>query len=304
MKRIAYYFIFNIILFSGFAQVEVGKTKNTIMGKGKIIGQIENELIMDNFSININLYAYGEDKGGGMGSSTTSTVGVRTHLSEVDEPLAQEISNEAYAYFVKSWGERGIEVIVPSKEEIEKSKNYAKANKKGKASINTGGTKETAEKKIHSIMAWPNDVNIAIAGEGPTGKTGNFQVMMWELLAKNAGYTAFNSSINFMSFKTAKLGTTASVTAIPQLTAANVLTAGRWMKNKVGGYIGSNNPEGIEDFFTEVDKDGFDFLGSSSNDWNYIADRSKFKSNVMDLIKKGMDDLFADYDQVVADNKK
>ncbi len=304
MKRLSYLILCIAISTTTFSQVEVGKTKNTIMGKGKIIAQIENELTMDNFSININLYAYGEDKGGGMGSSTTSTVGVRTHLSEVDEPLAQEISNEAYAYFVKSWSERGIELVVPTKEEIEESKIYSKANKKGKASINTGGTKENAAKKEHSIMAWPNGVNIASAGEGPTAKSGNYQVMMWELLAKDAGYTSFNSSINFMSFKTAKLGTTASVTALPQLTAANTLTAGKWMKNKVGGYIGNNSPEGTEDFFTEVDKDGFDFLGSSSNDWNYIADKAKFKANTMELIKKGMDALFADYDAVVAENTK
>ncbi|MFY0599554.1 MAG: hypothetical protein JXR03_07765 [Cyclobacteriaceae bacterium] len=297
--------LISIIFIANLAtsQVEVGKTKNTIMGKSKIIGQIENELTLDDFGITINLYAYGEDKGGGMGSSATATVGVRTHLSDVDEPLAQEIANEAYAYFVEAWKKRGVTVAVPSKSEIEKSKNYAKAAKKGKANINSGGTFDDAQKKSHKMMAWPSDVNIASAGEGPAAKNGNFQVMMWEMLAKNAGYTSFTTTVNFMTFKTAKLGTTASVTAKPRLTADNNFTAGRWMKNKVGGYIGSNNVEGIEDFYTEVDKDGFEFLGASSNDWNYIADKAKFKSNVMEMITKGMDDLFADYDAVVADNK-
>ena len=51
----------------------------------------------------------------------------------------------------------------------------------------------------------------------------------------------------------------------------------------------------------QIVQDGFEFLGTSSNDWNYIADKDKYRKNVMEMIKKGMDDLFADFDAVVAD---
>lgn len=274
------------------------------MGKGKIITQLDEEVILDNFSINFNLYAYGEDKGGGMGSSSTATVGVRTHLSEVDEALAQEITDDIYQYFVDQWKQRGVTVVVPEVSDIEGAKKYAKAKKKGKGKIVQGGAIETKEKKKHYIMAWPQGTNVAYSGEGPLAANGNFANMLMEMVAKNASYTAFNSTVNFMSFKTAALGTTASVTAKPQLVAANSMSAGKWTKNKTGAYLGSNEADGAKEFYTKVDKDGFEWLGASSNDWNYIADKAKYKSNVTEMLKKSIDDMFLDFEEVVAKNTK
>ena len=299
MKNLVTILMTFCLAFPGIGQIEMGKTKNSIMGKGKILGGIGNELILDNFNINLILYAYGEDQGGG-----NAVVGVRTHLTNIDEALAQNMVNEAYAYFVDKWKERGVTVVVLSKEEIEASKKYSKGMKKGNANITNGGVWDNATKKNHNMMAWPEGVNIASSGSGPMAVQGTFQHVFLERMADNPAWTSFNSTVNFMTFKTAKLGSTASVTPKPQLTVGNTMGAGQWVKNKVGGYGGSNGAEGIEDFYSKLDQDGFDFLGSSSNDWNYIADKDKYKANVMEMIKKGMDDLFTDFDQVKADNTK
>jgi hypothetical protein len=305
MKRILS-FLAVAVLLSGtaWAQVEMGKTKSSIMGKGKIIGEMPNELILDNFNINLILYAYGEDQGGGMGSTTTATVGVRTHLTNVDEELAQSMVDEAYEYFVSKWSERGVTVKSVPKEEIEGSKKYSKQAKKGNASITNGGVWDNVAKKNHNMMAWPNGANVASAGTGPTAVQGTFQVMLMDLLSSDPGYTNFNSQVDFISFKTAKLGTTARVEPKPKLVVSNNMSAGAWSKNKTGAYIGGNSAEGIEEYFSDLQTEGFDFLGTSTNDWNYIADKDKYRANVMEMIKKGMDDLFADFDTVKAENTK
>ena len=89
--------------------------------------------------------------------------------------------------------------------------------------------------------------------------------------------------------------------------AANSLGAMKWQKAKFGGYTGSNSIDGIEDFYTErIDDEMGMNLGalggknSSLNMWNYVGDKAKYKANALEMIKKGMDDLFADYDAVVA----
>ena len=305
MNRIIAALLIFICLSPGYAQVEMGKTKNTVMGKGKLLGQMPNELLIDNFGIDINLYAYGEDQGGGLGSTSVATVGVRAHLTEVDEPLSQEIANKAWEYFVSSWADRGVTIRIPSVEEIESAKKFSKAKSKGKnATITNGGVWDNAQKKKHNMMSWPEGVNIASSGSGPVPAVGNVANLYTpsEIVKINFGNTTFGSSINFITFKTAKIGSTASVKPLPELTAVNSLSAGNWVKGKMGAYAGSNKSTGIEDFYKELDKSGFEFLGSSSNDWNYIADKEKFKANVMEMITKGMDDLFADYDVAVADN--
>jgi hypothetical protein len=278
------------------AQVELGKTKNNLSGKNGIIASPSDKIMLNDFSINLVLYGFAEDQGGG-----GAQVGIRAHLTQVDEPLAQEMVNEAYAYFVEQWKKRGVEVYSPSIEEIEATKKYSKAKSKDNAKIISGGTFDNKEKKNHNMMAWPEGTNIASSGSGPLVAHGNSAHVVPDYKG-NFSYTSFNTTINFIEFKTAALGSTASVRTMPQLKASNGLSVIKWEKTKYVLYTANNNPEGIEDFYSDLDKDGFEFLGTSSNDWNYIADVAKYKSNVMEMIKEGMDDLFTDYDAVVAEN--
>lgn len=277
-----------------FSQVEVGKTKNTIMGKNKLLLVETNKMVLDNFSVNLILYGFGEDVGGG-----GAQVGIRADLTEIDEALAQEIVNEAYAYFKEQWKKRGIEVDTPTKAEIEASKKYSKAASKGKnAVIRSGGTLDNHTKKNHNMMAWPEGTSIPFSGSGPLAAAGNCGHGLCYDAKFNGFNTSFSSTINFITFKSAALGSTASVRTFPQLTAANVMTATTWQKGKIGGYIGSNNAKGIEDFYSDVKKKEIDVLNSSANMWNYIGDKEKYKANVLEMIKKGMDDMFADLKEV------
>ncbi|NNE55330.1 MAG: hypothetical protein HKN32_04875, partial [Flavobacteriales bacterium] len=106
----------------GFGQVEVGKAKQTIMGKGKILGQDVSELGLDNFSLNFNLYKYAQDEGGSSNVALSSKVGVSASLGGVTEDLVQEITNDAYAYWIDQWKKRGVAITNQTKEDIEASK--------------------------------------------------------------------------------------------------------------------------------------------------------------------------------------
>jgi hypothetical protein len=294
MKKLLSTILFTCLIFPLFSQVEMGKTKNTIMGKNKLLLTETNKMMLDNFSINLILYGFGEDQGGG-----GAQVGVRADLTEIDEPLAQEIVNEAYAYFVESWKKQGKELYTPTKEEIEASKKYGKALSKGKkAKIMNGGTINDHTKKNHNIMAYPDGVNIPFSGSGPMAIASNSGHGLG-LDAKYSGFfTSFTSTINFVSFKSAALGSTASVKVFPQLKVTNSMNATVWLKAKVGGYIGGNSADGTKDFYQTLDQSEMEVLSTSANSWNYIGDKEKYKANVLEMIKKGMDDMFADLEAV------
>lgn len=294
MKKIA---VLLMLLAStyAFSQVEVGKAKSTIMGKGKLLATPVSELLIDNFSVTFNMYKFDEDRG-----SNGAQVGVRARLGGLDEALAQEITNEAFAYFVEGWKKRNITVTMADKSVMMKSKPYTKADKKGKANIVNGGVYDNRQKKSHTMQAWPEGVDIAFSGDGPLATVGNAK-HMWQYGVGNS--TGFNATIDFISFKTAALGSTASVTSKPGLNMTGNLVATIWAKNKVGGYIGSIETEGIKDYYTEVSDDEMEFLGAKVVDDVYMIDKAKFKANVMDMLKQSMDASFADYDAVVAKNQ-
>lgn len=283
-----------------FAQVEVGKAKNTIMGKGKLVATPVSELLIDNFSLTFNLYKFEEDQGGSSNVALSAKVGVRARLGNVDEALVQEITNEAYAYFVEGWKKRNITVTMADKSVMESSKPFTKAKKKGDpANIMNGGVWDNKQKKSHTMMAWPDGVDIASSGKGLGATYGNAKHMWQYGIGNSTGYSA---TIDFISFKTAKLGSTASVTSKPRLTMNGNLVATIWAKNKVGGYIGSIETEGIEDYYSEANDESMEALGSKVVDRVYQADRAKFKANVLEMLKASMDASFADYDEVVAKN--
>lgn len=301
MKKTSIYFVVILITTSLFSQVEVGKAKNTIMGKSKLVATPVSELLIDNFSLTFNLYKFEEDQGGSSNVALSSKVGVRARLGNVDEALVQEITNEAYTYFVEGWKKRNITVTLPDRSVMEKSKPYQKGLKKGNANITNGGVWDNPQKKSHTMMAWPEGVDIAYSGSGPTAVSGNAK-HMWQYGVGNS--TGFSATIDFISFKTAKLGSTASVKSNPQLSMSGNLVATIWEKNKVGGYIGSIATDGTEDYYTSADDESMEVLNSKVVDRVYQADKAKFKANVMEMIQKSMDASFADYDEVVAKNSK
>ncbi|MEP1096116.1 MAG: hypothetical protein ABJG78_13460 [Cyclobacteriaceae bacterium] len=295
MKRIIAATTFVLASVLAFSQAEVGKAKNTIMGKGKLVATPVSELLIDNFALTFNLYKFAEDLGGG-----GAQVGVRARLGSVDEALAGEITNEAYAYFVEGWKKRNVTITMADKDVMMKSKPYTKANKKGKAKIVNGGVFDDRQKKSHTMMAWPDGVDIAFSGDGPLATSGNAK-HMWQYGIGNS--SSFTATIDFISFKTAAIGSTASVRSKPQLTMMGNFGATIWAKNKVGGYVGSIKTEGAEDFYSEITDKSLEALSSKVVDNVYVVDKMKFKTNVLEMIKASMDAQFADYDEVVAKNR-
>ena len=301
MKKLILAPLLLLIAFGISAQVEVGKAKNTIMGKGKLLATPVSELLIDNFSLTFNLYKWAEDAGGSNNVAMSAKVGVAARLGGMDEALAQEITNDAYAYFVEGWKKRNVTITLADKAVMEKSKPYQKGLKKGNASITNGGVWDNPQKKSHTMIAWPEGVDIANSGSGPLAVTGNAK-HMWQYGIGNS--TGFSATIDFINFKTAKLGSTASVKSFPRLSMSGNLVATIWEKNKVGGYIGSIATDGTEDFYTEVTDKEMEVLNSKRVDKVYQADREKFKSNVLEMLKQSMDASFADFDEVVAKNTK
>ena len=208
MKKITAILSMVLVSSVAFCQVEVGKAKNTIMGKGKLVATPVSELLIDNFSLTFNLYKFAEDLGGG-----GAQVGVRARLGDVDEALAGDVANEAWAYFVEGWKKRNISIAMADKATMMQSKPYTKADKKGKAKIVNGGVFDDRQKKSHTMMAWPDGVDIAYSGSGPLAVSGNAK-HMWKLGIGNS--TGFTATIDFISFKTAALGSTASVRSKPR----------------------------------------------------------------------------------------
>jgi hypothetical protein len=282
------------------AQVEVGKAKNTIMGKGKLVAMPASELLFDHFQITFNLYKFAEDQGGSSNVALSAKVGVKARLKEVDEALAQEITNEGYAYFVEQWKKRGVTLTFAPKADLEASKAFEKARKKNKpTNIINGGVWNNEGKKVHMFVVWPEGVDIASSGEGLSTKFGNAA----HFFALGTGrWTSFNASIDFITFKTAKLGSAASVKSRPQLSLTGGLTTNTWEKYKVGAYLGSITADGIEDFYSDVVDQNLKALNIKMVNKHYIADKTRFKANVMEMIKSSIDASFADYDEVVAKN--
>ena len=149
-------------------------------------------------------------------------------------------------------------------------------------------------------MAWPEGVDIASSGEGMGYTYGNAK-HMWQYGIGNS--TSFGATVDFISFKTAKLGSTASVKTKPRLTASGGMVSTIWAKNKIGAYMGSVNVDGIEDYYSEIVDDEVSALNSKVVMRVYKADKEKFKANVLEMIKASMDASFADYDEFIAKNR-
>jgi len=299
MKTLSFFFAAILLCSNSFAQVEAGKVKNTLAGKNSSLAIPFTKISLDNFQITFNLYSAASDQGGGLGSTGVATVTVRSGLNQVDQPLAQQIVDEAYLYFVEQWKKRGVEVVCASKDELEASKKYSKAASKGDGQIISGGAVEINEKNTHNISAYPAGTNIAFSGTSIMPANGN-AVHLPPDYKNNFFWTSFGATVDFISFKTAKIGSTASVKGSAKLTSVPILGVSAWEKTKLGAYMGSQELDGTSDYFDDMKEENMTLFGSSGNSWQYYANPEKYKAGVLELLKKGMDDLFADYDEVVA----
>ncbi len=300
MKRLTAIFTILLITFGAYSQVELGKVKNTIMGKGKLVATPFEEIMFDNFTLTFNLYSFAEDQGGSNNVALSAKVGVRASLDGVDQELVQEITDEAYAYFTEAWRKRGKRIVFVAKSDVENSKLFTKAKAKGKlANVINGGVWENEAKNIHQMTSWPTGVDIPQAGEGINYKSGNAAFVANYMDMK---YTSYNATIDFITFKTAKLGSAASVKTFPQLKLSGGMNATIWKKNKVGGYLGGISADGLEEYYTEVKDEDIEVLNSKMVMRSYVIDRAKFKANVLEMIKASIDASFDDYEEVVAKN--
>lgn len=302
MKHFFLSFLFVLTIHLSLAQVEFDKVKNTLGGKSSTLTVPMDRVMLDNFQLTFVLLGGASDQAGsGVG---TVSVGVRASLDKVDEALAQEITDEAYAYFVEQWKKRGSELYSPTKADLEASKKYSKAAEKGQGQIRSGVTiRNTDEgKSYNNLVAWPSGTNIAFSGTDLLPMWGNSAHLPPDFKGNFFG-TAFNSTINFIDFNTAKLGSTASVKGNPQLIASNSIGVTVWEKTKFGVYSASQAATGISEYYDDVTQEQKNILNSQFNFWNYQTNREKYKTNVLEMVKGSMDAFFADLDAVIAKEK-
>ena len=136
MKKISLTVFASLLLNSiGFSQVELDKTKSTLTGKTSVLLESYPETILDHFNINFYNYFKGSDDGGNNAKGTFNSVSVEAELEGLDNKLAQEITDEAYAYYLDKWKSKGVNVKCPSVIEIEATKQFTKDKGKGKAEL-------------------------------------------------------------------------------------------------------------------------------------------------------------------------
>jgi hypothetical protein len=182
------------------------------------------------------------------------------------------------------------------------SKKYSKAAAKGSGSIRGNEAIRTQDKTTHYLTGYPTGVNIAFSGSDLVPAPGN-AVHLPSDFKGNVFWANYNATIDYIDFKTAKFGSTASVKGNAQLSMYGGMSATAWEKTKYGVYGSYQSLMGTKDYFTEMKEENFSFLGTSSSSWNYYIDKAKYKANALEMIKKNLDDLFADYDAFIAKEK-
>jgi hypothetical protein len=121
MKNMKIATLFGTILIASlntFGQVEIDKTKSTLTGKNSLFVESIPESVLDHFNINFYTYFMGSDAAGNNGKGTANTASIEAELDGFDNKLAQEITDEAYSYFIEKWKSKGITVKCPTPAEI------------------------------------------------------------------------------------------------------------------------------------------------------------------------------------------
>jgi len=272
------------------AQVVSDKVKNTIGGKNEPLMTKFEKVRLDNFQITYSLYNGASDAAG------TSTVSVMATLSNIDEALIQEITDEAYAYYIDQWKKRGAVLESPTKEELVNSKKYKKYAEKGQARLAEGKPYKIQDKTTDAYVGYPSNVFIAFGESYPAPAAIGNGAHLPSDFKGDYYWAGYSFSVNFMNFKTAKFGNVASVRGNEQLNGYGSLGVSAWEKAKVGFYTASQELEGTGDFFNDKKQETRNILGSKASTWVYDIDREKYKVGVLALVKQNMDEMFADYD--------
>ncbi len=285
------FFVAILFYSNSFAQVEVSKAKSTITGKGSQLLEDIPDVRLDNFTVSFVTWLFGADEGGNNAKGTYNSVSATAELGNFDAQLAQEITDEAYLYYLDMWKARGLNVTCHSATEIEGSKYFAKDKEKGKAEIVAPGAYLKEDKYIKTLTVVPsNTVQVKKEYYG-NYVYGNTQFFID--YTKNASSVAFNCSLNFAEFK-AGFGTNAFLKAEPALkiTSASSLNKSVKAKFTIAGFSSDGN--GGATYLDTIDE---------SNTWVFKINRENYKASAIDLIKKSIDSHFAEYDTIIAKEK-
>jgi len=293
------YLIFSCLIVAGLlispfskAQVEVTQTKSTITGKSSFILESIPESMLDHFNINFYTYFFGSDQGGNNAKGNLNTVSVEAELAGLDNELAQAITDEAYAYFVQKWKERGINVTCPSEAEIEASKYFSKDKSKGKAEIVKPGIYQEGNQFAKYVRVLPTGTSQVKKDYYGNMVYGNAAFFPGDYTG-NLSRVNFHFDLNFIEFK-AGFGTNASIKGTPGLKSTAGGSLSLMMKAKPLAIAYSNEGTGGADFY-----DSFD----DSSKWIITINKDKYKVLALEMIKKSIDSQMAEYDANVAKEK-
>jgi len=277
---------------SSIAQVEIEKSKSTLTGKNSVLVESIPESILDHFNINFYNYFYGGDSGGSTAKGTHNTVTIEAEL-DIDNQLAQQITDEAYSYFLEKWKARGITLRCPTAAEIEATKQFTKDKGKGKAELLAPGTYTYGNNFAKYITVIPANAPQVRKEYYGNFVLGNSQFFPTDFKG-NTSAINFHMDVNFISFRNG-FGTNASVTGKAGLKSNSAGSIVLWAKTKNLAASYTNEGLGGSDSFDDFEK------GAK---WKVKINKEKYKANVLEMIKKSIDSQLAEYDADVAKEKK
>ena len=275
-----------------FSQIEIDKTKSTLTGKTGILTETYPETILDHFNIGFYNYFKGSDEGGNNAKGTYNSVSIEAELEGLDNKLAQEITDEAYAYYIEKWKSKGLNVKCPTPSEIEATKQFVKDKGKGKAELINSGVYQEGNAYAKYLRVLPT--NAAQVKKEYYGNFvyGNAQFFPTDFQG-NVSSVNFHFDLNFISFRNG-FGTNASIKGTTGLKSSSGGSIVLWAKTKNLAASYTNECVGGTDFYDTFDK------GSK---WVVKINKEKYKSLALQMIKKSIDDQFAEYDKDLAKAK-
>ena len=204
----------------------------------------------------------------------------------------QEITDEAYAYYLDKWKSKGITVKCPTPAEIEATKQFTKDKGKGKAELVNPGIYQEGNAYAKYLRVLPT--NAAQVKKEYYGNFvyGNAQFFPPDFKG-NVSSVNFHFDLNFISFRNG-FGTNASIKGTTGLKSTSGGSIVFWAKAKNLAASYTNECVGGTDFYDSFDK------GSK---WVVKINKEKYKALALQMIKKSIDDQFAEYDKDVAKAK-
>lgn len=294
LKSICMLSILVMLGLNSIAQVEIEKTKSTLTGKNTILTESFPSTTLDHFNINFYNYFFGSDAGGNNAKGTLNTVSIEATLEGLDNALAQEITDEAYLYYLGKWKERGIMVKCPTPAEIEATKQYTKDKSKGKAEIIAPGVYQGGNAYAKFITVIPSNAPQVKKEYFGNFVYGNAQFFPTDFKG-NVSSANFHLDLNFISFKNG-FGSNASIKGTAGLKSNSGGSLVLWSKTKMLAASYTNEGIGGAGFY-----DTFDNGGAK---WKIVINKAKYKALALEMIKKSIDGHFTEYDENLAKEAK